>query len=157
MVKDMFKWICSKMLSPLLSHLLPNPCSSGGPTQAWVRALEGFSWTFAPAKTFAAHHQHRLPSLHSPQLLPMPSPLSVPWQHLQALTHRGNMCSWTQLLCKHTSSHLTQGKRGTRSLWQQLTLKQLMIKSDCFPPDPSVPSAVLFSSLFLLCFNYASY
>lgn len=54
MVKDMFKWICSKTLSPPLSHLFPQPHTSGGPTQVWVRALEGFNWTFAPTETFIA-------------------------------------------------------------------------------------------------------
>lgn len=49
-----------------------------------------------------------------------------------------------------TSSHLAAGKWGNQSLWQQLTLKQLLIKSEHFPPTLQVPLQFYFHTCF--CF-----
>lgn len=84
------------------------------------------------------HPQHLL-LLQSPPLSCVP-------------TLQYTMCSWPQLLPR---THAP--KWGKCCLQQEHAFKQLMMKSDCFPPDPSISSAVLFSSLFLLHFSHASY
>lgn len=128
-----------------------SPPSSGGPTQVWVRARKGFSCTFAPAKMFIASSSALSTitafAASSPHATSSVRPVTPP---SSSHPHEDHRCSWTQLLCMHASSDPTQGKRGNQSLRQRLTLKQLTIKSGCFPPDPLGPFAVLFWSCF--CF-----
>lgn len=97
MVKNMVKWICSKMLSPLLNHLLPLALSFRTSHPGTGEGSWGF-WLDVQTKTHVALHQHcHYHGIHctfsSCHLLPVLCPR--PW----ALT----TYSWPQLL---PSTHL---------------------------------------------------
>lgn len=155
MVKNMVKWICSKMLSPLLNHLLPLALSFRTSHPGTGEGSWGF-WLDVQTKTHVALHQHcHYHGIHctfsSCHLLLCPRPWAL-------TTH-----SWPQLL---PSTHLPMRHQASgenavfsrnmllSSLWWNLTAFHQILQ---FPLQFYFQACFCFISAMLptnwLCFH----